>query len=81
MKKHLDVYRDKDGTCSILRGKKVLASGLSDSDAMVMAAGPDLLKALATLVGIAEVDGMDEKSNVWRSAMLDADAAIASAEG
>jgi hypothetical protein len=48
---------------------------------MEMAAGPELLEALATLVGIAETDCMDDKSNVWRSAMIDANAAIAKAEG
>jgi|LakMenEpi03Aug12_release.lakeMendotaPanAssembly.Ray.scaffolds.fasta_scaffold3384830_2 hypothetical protein len=81
MKSELSVYRDKDGSCSIWRGEKALAGGLSDKDAMEMAAGPELLEALATLVGIAETDCMDDKSNVWRSAMIDANAAIAKAEG
>jgi hypothetical protein len=81
MKSELSVYREKDGTCSILRGEKVLASGLSDKDALAMAAGPELLAALATLVGVAELDCMDDKSNVWRTALIDANAAIAAAEG
>jgi hypothetical protein len=81
MKSELSVYRDKDGSCSIWRGEKALAGGLSDKDALAMAAGPELLEALATLVGIAETDCMDDKSNVWRSAMIDANAAIAKAEG
>jgi hypothetical protein len=46
MKSELSVYRDKDGSCSIWRGEKVLASGLSDDDALAMAAGPELLEAL-----------------------------------
>ncbi len=46
MKSELSVYREKDGTCSILRGEKVLASGLSDKDALAMAAGQELLSAL-----------------------------------
>jgi hypothetical protein len=53
----------------------------SSGDRALIAAAPMLLHALATLVGIAEMDCMDDKSNVWRTAMLDADAAIAKAEG
>jgi hypothetical protein len=51
------------------------------ANARLLAAAPELLAAIATLVGIAEADCMDDKSNVWRSAMLDALAAIAKAEG
>jgi hypothetical protein len=40
------VYREKDGLCSIMRGEKVLARGLSDDDALAMAAAPELLSAL-----------------------------------
>jgi hypothetical protein len=51
------------------------------TNAALIAAGPELLAAISTLVGIAETDCMDDKSNVWRSAMIAADAAIAKAEG
>jgi hypothetical protein len=47
----------------------------------LMAAAPELLEALATLVGVAETDCLDDKSNVWRTAILNANAAIAKAEG
>ena len=53
----------------------------SEENARLMAAAPELLAAISTLVGIAETDCMDDKSNVWRSAMIAADAAIAKAEG
>jgi hypothetical protein len=36
-----------------------------------------LIKACATMLGCAEIDCMDDKSNVWRSAMLDARDALA----
>jgi hypothetical protein len=55
--------------------------GASSGDRALIAAAPELLAALAALVGIAETDCMDDKSNVWRSAMLDAETAIAKAEG
>lgn len=45
------------------------------------AAAPDLLAALCELVGIAEFDLLDDKSNVWRSALINANAAIANATG
>ena len=47
----------------------------------LIAAAPDLLDALAVIVGIAELDCMDDRSNVWRTALIDARAAIAKAEG
>jgi hypothetical protein len=50
MKSELSVYRDKDGSCSIWRGEKALAGGLSDKDAMEMAAGPELLWAVRLLL-------------------------------
>lgn len=42
-------------------------------------AAPALLEALAHLLGAAECDCMEHKSNVWRSYMIDARAAIAKA--
>ena len=50
-------------------------------NARLIAAAPDLLAALCELVGIAEFDLLDDKSNVWRSALINANAAIAKAEG
>ena len=41
----------------------------------------DLLAALAPMLGMAEADCMDDKSNVWRSAMITARAALAKATG
>jgi len=41
----------------------------------------DLAAALATMLGAAETDALDSQSNVWRSAMLDARAALDKAEG
>lgn len=52
-----------------------------DANARLAAAAPELLSALAAMLGAAEVDCVDDKSNVWRSAMIDAQAAIAKAEG
>jgi hypothetical protein len=76
------VWEDGTTKCVARRGAD---SGIPpeqrDADMRLCAAAPELLAALAALVGIAETDCMDDKSNVWRSAMLDADAAIAKAEG
>ena len=49
--------------------------------ARLIAAAPKLLAALAHMLGAAEADCMDDKSNVWRSYMLDARAALAKARG
>ena len=49
--------------------------------ARLVVAAPEMLEALATLLGACEFDCMDDKSNVYRSAMIDARAAIARAEG
>lgn len=35
-----------------------------------------LAKALANMTGIAEADNLDATSNVWRSAIIDANAAL-----
>lgn len=48
-------------------------------NAPLIAAAPDLLAALSHLLGCAETDCMDDKSNVWRSYMIEARAAIAAA--
>jgi hypothetical protein len=47
------------------------------ANARLIAAAPDLLAVVATMLGAAEADALDDKSNVWRSAMLDARAALA----
>lgn len=41
----------------------------------------ELLAALSSLLGALEVDAMDDKSNVYRSMMIDARAAISKATG
>lgn len=51
------------------------------ANARLIAAAPELLAAVATMLGAAEADCLDDKSNVWRSAMIDARAAIAKVEG
>jgi hypothetical protein len=50
-------------------------------DTALYAAAPDLLVVLCEMLGAAETDLLDDKSNVWRSAMNDARAAIAKANG
>jgi hypothetical protein len=49
----------------------------AEANARLIAAAPDLLAVVATMLGAAEADALDDKSNVWRSAMLDARAALA----
>jgi hypothetical protein len=51
------------------------------ADLDLIAAAPDLLVVLCEMLGAAETDALDDKSNVWRSAMNDARAAIAKANG
>ena len=51
------------------------------ANARLIAAAPDLLAVLCGMLGAAETDLLDDKSNVWRSAMNEARAAIAKAEG
>jgi hypothetical protein len=38
-----------------------------------------LVAALSTMLGIAEADCLDDTSNVWRSAMIDARSALSKA--
>ena len=52
-----------------------------EGDATLFAAAPDLLAAVAHMLGAAESDNMDDNSNVWRSYMIDARAAILKATG
>jgi len=40
----------------------------------------ELAAVLATMLGAAEIDCLDDKSNVWRSAMIDARDALAKIE-
>jgi len=53
----------------------------SEANAALIAAAPDLLAVLCEMLGAAETDLLDDKSNVWRSAMNDARTAIAKAKG
>ena len=66
---------------STLNGYAPKSLDEAKANARLIAAAPEMLEALATLIGCAETDGMDGKSNVWRSAMIDARAAIAKATG
>ena len=50
-------------------------------DAALIAAAPALFEILSLMLGAAELECLDDKSNVWRSAMIDARAALAEAEG
>ena len=52
-----------------------------DREAALVAAAPDLLAVICEMLGAAEIDLLDDKSNVWRSAMNNARAAIAKATG
>lgn len=45
------------------------------------AVAPELLAVISEMLGAAETDRLDDKSNVWRSCMISARAAIAKAEG
>ena len=49
------------------------------ADARLIAAAPAMLEALSEMLGAAEMDCLDDKSNVWRSLMLHASSAIAAA--
>ena len=52
-----------------------------EREAHLVAAAPDLLAVVCEMLGAAETDLLDETSNVWRSAMISARAAISKAEG
>lgn len=52
-----------------------------EREAHLVDAAPDLLAVICEMLGAAETDLLDDKSNVWRSAMISARAAIAKAEG
>ena len=52
-----------------------------EREAHLVAAAPDLLAVICEMLGAAETDLLDDKSNVWRSAMISARAAISKAEG
>ena len=53
----------------------------SEADARLIAAAPDLLACLCEMLGAAEMDCMDDKSNVWRNLMSNAQVAIEKATG
>jgi hypothetical protein len=70
----------RSGTIAIVTNR-TQGKGRVGHNARLIATAPDLVAALATMLGVAEMDALDDKSNVWRSAMIDARAAIAKAEG
>jgi hypothetical protein len=51
------------------------------ANAILIAAAPDLLAVVCEMLGAAETDLLDDKSNVWRSAMISAREAISKAKG
>lgn len=57
------------------------SASATEEQANMLAAAPALLKCLCEMLGAAEVDALDDKSNVWRSLMLNAQTAIDFAEG
>ena len=65
----------------IKRGWRLIATIYNPADADLIAAAPDLLAVVCEMLGAAETDLLDDKSNVWRSAMISARAAIAKAKG
>ncbi len=70
------------GDCNTGAGWKEIALVYDgETNAKKIAALPQVLAALSTMLGVAETDCLDDKSNVWRSAMINARAAIAKAEG
>jgi len=56
-------------------------SAETEANISLIAAAPELLAVLCEMLGAAEADLLDDRSNVWRSAMIDARSAIAKAEG
>lgn len=56
-------------------------SPMGEADARLIAAAPELLAALSAMLSAAELDVLDDTSNVWRSLMLNAHAAIQRANG
>ena len=63
------------------RADKTAAWYESRANSKLIAAAPDLLRIVSEMLGAAEIEGADEKSNEWRSLMIDARAAIAKATG
>lgn len=51
------------------------------ANARLISAAPELLACLCEMLGAAEMDCMDDKSNVWRNLMSNAQVAIAKATG
>ena len=39
-------------------------------------ANPEIIRILSAMLGMAEVDQLDDKSNEWRSVMIDAREAL-----
>lgn len=71
-----DCFRRPVAECAIYLGPDI-----EEANARLIAAAPELLAALCEMLGAADVDCLDDNSNVWRSAMIDARAAIAKAKG
>ena len=60
----------------VTNGYDRICEYVREGDARLIAAAPDILSNLIKLVGLAEFDCLDDKSNVWRSALIDSRLAI-----
>jgi hypothetical protein len=78
---NLDIVRSGSRIAMIDCENEALSDGDILANARLIAAAPDLLAVLCEMLGAAETDLLDDKSNVWRSAMNDARAAITKAQG
>ena len=83
---NLDVFQtDKElgdyRVCMIDCDDETVSESDHEANARLIMAAPDLLAVVCEMLGAAETDLLDETSNVWRSAMISARAAIAKAEG
>ena len=83
---NLDVFQTDERlgdyrVCMIDCDDETVSESDHEANARLISAAPDLLAVVCEMLGAAETDLLDETSNVWRSAMISARAAIAKAEG
>ena len=83
---NLDVFQTDERlgdyrVCMIDCDDETVSESDHEANARLIAAAPDLLAVVCEMLGAAETDLLDEASNVWRSAMISARAAISKAEG
>jgi hypothetical protein len=78
---NLDVFASDYRVCMIDCESDTVSESDHEANARLIVAAPDLLAVVCEMLGAAETDILDETSNVWRSAMISARAAIAKAKG